>query len=86
MISREQAAKIAEIEAKDRSLGSDVFEVLAVSELRSRPPMLYGIEHENCWIAYIATDRPPGLCASTIVVISQASGETLYAGSSSDEG
>ena len=86
MISREQAAKIAKAAAIDRSLGLSVYEVLAVSELKSRQPMLYGVDLGDCWIAYIATDRPPGLYASTIVVISQASGEILYAGSGNDEG
>ena len=86
MISRERAAQIAKSEAIERSLGTDVSEILTVSELKSRPPMLYGVELVGCWIAYIASDRPLGLRSSTIVVISQATGKTLYAGSANDEG
>ena len=86
MISREQAAKIASIEAIQRALGTGVSDVLSVSELTGRPPVLYGVELDGCWIAYITSNRPPGLYGSTIVVISQVSGETLYAGSANDEG
>ena len=86
MISREQAAKIAKIEAIKRSLGTEVSEVLAFSELKARPSMLFEVELDGCWIAYIVPNRSPGLYASTIVVISKASGKTLYAGSANDEG
>jgi len=86
MISREQAAKIAKAEAIGRSLGTEVSEVLALSELTGRPPVVYGVELDGCWIAYILSARPPGLYASTIVAVSQATGKTMYAGSANDEG
>lgn len=86
MISREHAAKIAKAEAISKSLGTDVSEVLALKELKSRPPSLYGVDLTGCWIAYIHSGRPPGLYSSTIVAVEQSTGQILYAGSANDEG
>ena len=86
MISREQAAEIAKADAAANGSGTEVSNVFRAREIASRAPMLYGIDLERCWVAYMVDPRPPALRSSTIVVVDMESGVVAYRGSANDEG
>lgn len=86
MISREQAAEIAEAYAVANRLGFGVLEVRLPEEIEGRMPFVYSVALDNCWIAYIEPPGPPAVGPSTIVVINRENGQILYGGSAYDEG
>lgn len=85
MISRQEAASIAEPEIISSGLGSGVREVLCASELQRRPPSVYGARLESCWIVY--AERPLiGIFPNAIVLVDTVTGSIVYLGSANDEG
>jgi hypothetical protein len=85
VVPREDAWELA-----DRSPDLPVREVLSYEELqakRIRPPCLYSVKFEQCWIAY--HDQPFGairLGSSLITLIHRSTGELVYHGPANDEG
>ena len=86
MISREDAAQIALETARANGLGDSLTQVLKLSQVKGRAPLVYGHDFSASWIAYV--DTPDSLClqSSTIVAIDQETGEVVYFGSAGDEG
>jgi hypothetical protein len=86
MISRDDARRIAERLAWTRELGLIVDRVMALSEIAWRRPSLYGFSDLSAfWIVY-ASQPGTKLGASTVVLVSKATGDIAYAGSANDEG
>ena len=86
MISRTEAEQIARTDAMANGLGSIVQCVLLPEEISFRAPLLYCINLDNAWVAYIEPIGFFGLCSSTIIVIDRTHGDILYRGSAYDEG
>jgi hypothetical protein len=85
-VTREQAHRIATVDAQVHFLGNDIEEVVQVHELSNRRlPMLYGVNLMNCWIAYV-DDESPAQRSSKIVLVDQITGEVVYRGFANDEG
>lgn len=85
-IDRLEAQRIAAEVIAERGMGSGARAALLLEELSSPPPNLYnGPKLADCWIVY--AQRPElGIRASTVVLVSRATGAVLYAGSAHDEG
>ena len=86
MVSREEAAEIARLDALAHGLGTSVGSVLLPEEISFRVPSLYMVDLRGCWVAYIERIGPPALRSSTIVVVRRDNGCVLYRGSANDEG
>lgn len=84
-ISREEAGRIAEAAAVARKIGFGVRHVYRLDEIPFRRPLLWNVDLEHCWIAYIERGNHD-LRASTIVVLDEETGVVRYAGSANDEG
>lgn len=89
-VSREQALEVVRdhLEATGRARSS-VTKVHSIGEIDWRPPMIYGQDLEDCWIAYIERPQPEGgwmIGPSHVVLVSKDSGEVVYDGSAHDEG
>ena len=85
MISREIAAQVALEEERERGIGTEITQVLALSEICGAAPCIYGTDISNSWIAYVKMQR---LClqASTIIAVDRTTGKVIYWGSAGDEG
>lgn len=87
-VSRERAWEIAEAYVRDIAGWSDIKGIRTVvdwDEITWRKPQVFNRPLEGCWIVYV--DRiGHGLWSSTILLISQKSGEIVYAGTAEDEG
>ena len=86
MISRTEAEQIARSDAMAHGLGSIVQCVLLPDEITFSAPLLYNINLDNAWVAYIEPIGFFGLSSSTIIVIDRTHGGILYRGSANDEG
>lgn len=86
MISREQAAEIAKVDAMAHGLGNVVSSVETLDEIVSRKPVPFDVSLDGCWIAYIKNPLLAELCSSIIVVVDRNSGIVVYRGSANDEG
>jgi len=85
-ISREQAHRIATVDAQVHFLGNDIKNVVQVHEQSGRRlPKLYGVDLMKCWIAYVE-DESPALRSSKIVLVDKMTGEVVYRGYANDEG
>lgn len=90
-IEREQAKKIAEQFLKEENRNEfQVERVAAPNELPGRQPAVYGVEIDNCWIAYLRPSEHAesqfSLKSSDIIIVSRTNGKVLYFGSDNDEG
>ena len=87
-VSREEARSIAERHLTDLLAGfASVREVCSAEEL-SRPPVVYGVDVEGCWI--ICVNRPKVrsvlLQSSYVLLVSKHTGDVVYTGPANDEG
>jgi hypothetical protein len=78
MISREEARDIAEAETIAKGLGGRVADIFALGEIPSARPNVYGVNLENCWVAYIEQNRSLGLYSNTIVAVDRKTGRVTY--------
>lgn len=87
-ISREQADRIATVDAQVHFLGNDIKEVVQVHERSGhRLPKLYGVDLMKCWIAYVDDESSaPRSRSSKIVLVDLMTGEVVYRGFANDEG
>lgn len=86
MVSRDEAAEIARVDALEQKPGFDLHEVLSPDEITGAAPNLYGVSLAGCWIPYLAKLGPPALCSRTIIVIDRGGGKVIHRGSANDEG
>jgi hypothetical protein len=86
MISREDAKEIATFDTLFHKLGFAVSAVRSVDEICYATPVLYNVNLNNAWIAYIEPVGQHAIQASVIVVVDRDTGLVLYRGSANDEG
>jgi len=86
MITREDAQRLAEADARATGMGPAVRGAYLRHEISGREPLIYGGPNlDSCWIVYIEPLKVD-LRSSIVVLVDRSTGAILYRGSANDEG